>query len=103
MAGTSPAMTNKNRFARHPPPAGEGLEILPPHPLEHALDMGDRRVGQDAVAEIEDERPARKSVQHVVDFPIERAAACAQEQRIDIALHRHPALDLLAGEASVNA
>jgi len=55
------------------------------------------------MAEIENERAARKSVQHVVDFPIERSPACAQEQRIDIALHRHPALDLLAGEASVNA
>ena len=42
-------------------PEVHGSSSPPAHALEHLLDMGDRRVGQDAMAEIEDERPAAKA------------------------------------------
>jgi hypothetical protein len=48
---------------------------LPPHALQHLLDMGDRRLRLDAVAEIEDQPPLRKIRQHVVDRAVERGAA----------------------------
>ncbi|SFV17186.1 hypothetical protein SAMN05192541_12799 [Bradyrhizobium arachidis] len=57
-------------------PGHDGVERvpLPPHPLDHLLDMGDRRLRLDAVAEIEDQPPLRKVRQHVVDGTIERGA-----------------------------
>src|ERR1700693_1860968 len=71
------------------------------HALEHVLDMSNRRVGQDAMAEIEDEWAARQRGPHVVDFAVERRAAGAQRQRIDIALHRHARLQQLARSLAV--
>ena len=58
--------------------------------------MRDRRFRQNAVAEIENKRPAGEGLQHRIDAAIERRAAGEQRQRIEIALHRHAALDLLA-------
>ncbi len=69
-----------------------------PHPLQHLLDMGDRCLRLDAVAEIEDEPPLRKIRQRVVDRAVERGAACDQHQRIEIALNRNLALHALADE-----
>ena len=69
---------------------------------EHSLDILDRRVGQNAVAEIEDEGLRRKGVEHVVDCAIECGTASQQDQRIEIALHRPPALNLLARERPVD-
>src|SRR5262249_29632004 len=78
------------------------LSSSSPHPREHLLDMGDRRLRQDAVAQIEDEGLLRERRKHVVDRPIERGAPCQQRQRIEIALHGSPGLDLLARKAAVD-
>src|SRR3546814_19965077 len=52
------------------------------------LDMGDRRIGDDAMAEIEDMGARRKSRKDAVDRRIERLAARDERQRVEIALHR---------------
>src|SRR5215218_8299063 len=49
--------------------------LVPSHPLEHLLDMRDRRFRLDAMAQIEDQPPVREVYQHVVDSPIECGAA----------------------------
>src|SRR3954470_13764119 len=69
-----------------------------PHALKQLLDMGDRRLRLDAVAEIEDEPPLRKIRQRVVDRAVERGAACDQHQRIEIALSPSLGLHALADE-----
>src|SRR5712672_1306286 len=71
------------------------------HAREHLLHMRDRRLRQDAVAEIEDERPIRKRSKNLVDGPVERAAARHQRQGIEISLHRHADLDLIARECKI--
>ena len=78
--------------------------IDPPlaHPCDHPFHMGDRRLRQDAVAEIEDERSVAESRQDRIDLAIERSAAREQCQRIEIALHRPAALDLVAGKAAID-
>ena len=65
--------------------------------------MSDRRVRQDTVAEIEDERLCRESLQHILDRAVERDTAGTQHLRVEIALHRHAGLDLRAGEFAINA
>src|SRR5690242_4999080 len=60
--------------------------------------MRDRRLRQDAVAEVEDERTAGKSLHHRVDLTVERGAPGQQRQRIYIALHRLERLDFIARE-----
>src|SRR5262245_9842242 len=64
--------------------------------------MGDRRLRHDAVAEVEDERPARKGFQHLIDRTIKCLTAGDQHKRIEIALHRHAALDLLTREGPID-
>src|SRR6185437_3777666 len=86
---------------RSPPSAlGEGLPIS--HAFEHLFDMRDRRIRQDAVAKIEDERAIRKSRQHGVNFFIKCAAARAQDQWIQIALHWNARLDFLVRKIAVD-
>src|SRR5215475_11330934 len=58
--------------------------------------MRDRRVWQDAVTKIEDKRTVRESGENGVDCTIKRRAACHQNLRIEIALDRPPALNVLA-------
>ena len=41
--------------------------------------MGDRRVGQNAVAEVENMRAGGKRREHSIDFPVERLAALGAE------------------------
>src|SRR5262245_1471864 len=60
----------------------------PAYPREHLLDMGDRCLRQDAVTEIEDERPLGKNVEDIVDRAVERCTAGDKRQRIEVALHR---------------
>src|SRR3954447_925000 len=67
-----------------------------PHALEHLLDVSDWRVRQNAVAEIENKRPAAERCKNCIDAAIDRRAAGAQRQRIEIALHRPFALDRIA-------
>lgn len=49
-----------------------GQIFSPARALQHLLDMGDRRLRLDAVAEIEDEAALRKIRQHIVDRAVER-------------------------------
>ena len=51
------------------------------------------------MAEVEDQRPAAERGQHVIDLARERVAAFQQRERIEIALHRHPRLDLSRAKA----
>lgn len=53
------------------------------------------------VAEIEDERPLGKRRENIVDATIERSAAGEQRQWIEISLHRHAPLDLVAHKGRV--
>ena len=64
--------------------------------------MGDRRIRQDAVAEVENKRPASQRGKDCIDTAVERGAAGAQYQRIEIALHRAPVLDLIARKIKIN-
>lgn len=52
------------------------------------LDMRNRRVGHDAMAQIEDMGARRKGRKDAVDRSIERRAAGDERERIKIALHR---------------
>src|ERR1044072_3705203 len=79
-----------------------GLRSFAPHAREHLFYVGDRRLGQNAVAEIEDEGLVRERGEHVVDRTVERGAARQQHQRIEIALHRPAALDALARKRPVD-
>src|SRR5689334_13414864 len=89
MAGTSPARTMRQECS------------LPPHALDHLLDMGDRRLRLDAVTEIEDEAPLSKIRKRDVDRAVECRAARDQHQRIEIALHGDLALHALADEGGL--
>lgn len=58
---------------RSPPsPFGGGIKLSPSHALQHPLHMSDRRLRQDAMTEIEDMRAACESLQHRIDFTVER-------------------------------
>ena len=71
---------------------------MPPKPPQRLLDMRDRRLRQDAVAEIEDQRALGEVLQDVVDRAVERGAAGEQHQRVEIALHGDAALHVRAHE-----
>src|SRR5690348_4780803 len=72
------------------------------HAFQHLLDMRNRRLRQNAVAEIEDKGAAGKRLACLVHRPIKRSTAGEKRQRIEIALHRYPALDLVARETAVD-
>ena len=55
------------------------------------------------MAEIEDERATRESRKHGIDFFIKCAAARAQDQWIEITLHRNARLDFLVRKIAVDA
>src|SRR3954453_2063037 len=61
-----------------------------PHLRDHRLDMIDRRLRHDAVAEVEDVRAAAGGAQDRVDAVPERIAAGDERQRIEVALRREP-------------
>src|SRR4051795_11825977 len=84
-------------------PAPQAQNKSAPHAPQHLLDMGDRRLRLDAVAEIEDEPPLRKVRQRVVDRAVERIAAGDEHQRIEIALHGDLALYALADEGRLRS
>ena len=52
------------------------------------LHMGDRRLGQDAVAEVEDMRPPGEGRQNPIDCAVEALATGKEREGIEIALHR---------------
>src|SRR5688572_16187092 len=62
-------------------PAISGLQ-----PRRQPLHVGDRRLLDDPVAEVEHPRPAAPLLQELVDAPVERVAAGQQEQGIQRAL-----------------
>src|SRR5690606_33914850 len=69
---------------------------------DHLLDMRNRGIRRDAVAEIENKRSRRKCLEHRVDRGIERLPAGDQHQRIEVALHGDAALDALARKVLVD-
>src|SRR5687768_4030743 len=85
-----------------PEQASRATGSVSPHALEHLLDMSDRRVRQDAVAEVENERPAGERGKNRIDTAVERRASGSQRQRIEIALHRTAALDFIAREIKID-
>src|ERR1700733_11375143 len=65
-------------------------------PCDQALHMGNRRVRQDAVAEIENERLSSERFSDGVDRAIKRRSASEQHQRIEIALNSPQRLNVVA-------
>src|ERR1700682_4154568 len=76
--------------------------VLSPHARKHLLDVRDRRLGQNAVPEIEDERLGCKRLEHSLDLAIERGAAGDERQRVEIALYRPTTLDVLARVGAID-
>ncbi len=64
--------------------------------------MGNRRVRQDAVAEIEDERPRRERLEDGIDRTIQRRASDQQRKRIEITLDWPSGLNTIAGELKID-
>ena len=62
-----------------------------------------RRVGQDAVAEIEHEGRVPQQVENFAHPPLKMRSAGEQEERIEIALHRQAALQVLPDEGERHA
>src|ERR1700728_642056 len=60
---------------------------------DQPLDMGNRRIRQYAVSEIEDERPMRERVENRVDRAVQRFASDEKRQRVEITLNGSPRLD----------
>ena len=71
------------------------------HQSHQCLDMRDRRIRRDAVAKIEDVRPARELLQHVVHATLQRIAASDQQHRIEIALQCNHLADRSAHPARI--
>src|SRR5262249_43759060 len=67
----------------------------PAQARQHALDVCDGRLRQDAVSQVEDKRALREYLENAVDRAVERSAAGDQRQRIEVALHRYAPLDLV--------
>jgi hypothetical protein len=61
----------------------------------HALAQGGRRLGLDAVAEVEDKGLVRKGRKQGIDRAIERGTSSNKRERIHVALHRERARVML--------
>src|SRR5260370_40302883 len=70
--------------------------------LQHAFHVPDRRIGQNAVTQVEDEGPIGETMQDVVDLSVERGTPGKQNHGIEITLNRHGLRDLSASEAAVD-
>src|ERR1700722_4066512 len=66
------------------------------NPCDQALHVGNRRVRQDAVAEVENERLSSERFLDGVGRTIERRSTSEQHQRIEIALKRPQRLNEVA-------
>jgi len=64
--------------------------------------MRNRRLRQNAVAEIEDKRPRREILQNRIDRAIQRCAAGEKHQRIEITLNRTTCLDAISRECKID-
>src|SRR5262245_40198305 len=73
-----------------------------PHALEHLFHMLDRRLRHDSMAKVEDEGAGREGLERGIDRAFERRSACYQRERIDIALHWHAHLDLIARQGPID-
>ena len=62
-----------------------------------------RRVGQNAVAEIEHEGRVPQQVENFAHPPLKMRSAGKQEERIEVALYRHAALQVLPDEGERHA
>ena len=76
--------------------------LLTPHPPYHLLHMRDRRLRQNAVAEVENKRTAGERFENRVNAAVESSAAGTQRQRIEITLHRAANLDRIARKAKID-
>src|SRR3954452_3362854 len=74
------------------------LDLVGAHPLQHLIDVRDRRFRLDAVPEVEYEPALAEVRQHVIDRLIESGAACDQRKRVQISLHRDPVLYVVADQ-----
>src|SRR3954465_14301240 len=68
------------------------LALVRSHPLQHLIDVRDRRIRLYAMAEIEYEPALAEVRQHVIDRLIESGGACDQRKRIKVSLHSHAVL-----------
>src|SRR5208282_5612773 len=84
----SPETSPARRSGAGRRPSGQNRSYLPPaaHPSHQALDMLDRRLRQDAMAEIEDMRAGLESLEDALDVLVETGSAGDQRQRVEIAL-----------------
>src|ERR1700730_14959272 len=64
--------------------------------------MRNRRLRQDAVSKIEDERPSGKLLENLVYAAIERIAPRQQHQRIEIALYHNTRRNMLARKFEIH-
>src|SRR5437764_2204451 len=85
-----------------PRPRAFALCTARAHALEHPLDVCNRRLWQNPVPKIENERTASKGLQHVINASFESLTPGQEHQGVEIALHRHAALHLLARKSSID-
>src|SRR5262249_43201557 len=84
-------------------PSGPMRPPIRAYPRHHPLDMRDRRLGKDPMAEIEDEGAVGEGLEHGVDRAIERRPAGQERERIEVALNGDATLDMLARKRPVDA
>src|SRR5262249_60273753 len=78
------------------------LVASPSVPTQHTLRVRYGGFGEDAVAEIENERPSRKRFQHRIDFPIQRGSSGQQCHGIQISLPWLTRLNFVTGEPAID-
>jgi hypothetical protein len=74
-----------------------------PNPTHQSFDVGDRRLRQNAMAKVEDQRPCPKRPNDVVDRIVEPLAAGNQGERIEIALYGRNRLDAIGGKSEIHS
>src|SRR5829696_6774710 len=72
--------------------------------VDQALDLIDRRAREQSVAEIENKAGLfRRLVKHLLRARFERGPGRQERDRVEIALHRDPGAEQLAGFAEIDA
>src|SRR5688500_7735674 len=73
-----------------------------PHDAEEVLDIGDGCLLADSVPEVENVGAVSKRLENVLRLALQLGSAGEQEQRIEIALHRHPGWKLARGPQRID-
>src|SRR5262245_52858897 len=76
--------------------------LLRANPRKHSLYVRNWCLRQNTMSEIEDEGAPRKGLEYHVDHAIECGTAGAQHQGIEISLHRHAQVNLVAHENGIH-